>query len=372
MKTYIYTIIALMSFVSCNNKAIITETNNTIDNKYYLEDIAKSWHAIFLDESSIDAIVGEITKVLYDDGLYFVSHHPNVASTDIIISVFNQNGEYLRRISHIGRAKNEYLNLGEWDLNINDNEVIIFDSFNSKLLRYSYMNEFIGSYQLDSSFEQMSKLFIVNSSTFLIQMSIIPEGINDLFLYNTNKKHEQLFQKRNIKTDNFILTPMENHFSHSNSTNYFARYFDNNIYSIDSTGNVNHYINIDFIPTYKKTELKLLSLDNENRPRSYISNIYNFNDYLLIDCRSDKLLLNKSDKTITIYKPHKFVGEKIPLNQHIICSYNNCMVGYLDNVVAQNYLDIINENTPPEIEEFYKKAAENENATLVFYEIKMD
>jgi predicted Zn-dependent peptidase len=64
-----------------------------------------------------------------------------------------------------------------------------------------------------------------------------------------------------------------------------------------------------------------------------------------------------------------FVGKEIPLNQHIICSYNNYIVGFLNNIDAQNYQELINENTPKEVIEFYKKAAENENATLVFYEI---
>ena len=368
MKPYIYTISALLLFVSCYNKTsnIIT---NTIDDKHYLEDITKSWQAIYLDDTSLDAIVGEITKVLYDDGLYFISHKPNPDNSDIVISVYNENGKFMRKISHIGRANNEYLFLKEWDLNTSNNEVLLYDGHTSRLLRYSYMNEFIGSYQLDSSFEQMSYLYTLSDNTFFIQMKILSEGINDLFLYNTNGNSKSLFQNKNIKTDGFMFIPMKTYFSHSNNMNYFSRYFDNNIYSIDSMGNIDHYLKLDFIPTYKKRDLRLISLEDDMRPQSYIANIYNFNKFILIDCREDKLLIDKRDKTITIYKRNMFVGKEIPLNQHIICSYNNYIVGFLNNIDAQNYQELINENTPKEVIEFYKKAAENENATLVLYEI---
>ena len=77
------TVIAVI-FVSCKeyqsqNKdthitTIFNDSIETINNSYYLEDITINWNAMYLDNSSIDAMVGYIEEIHYDDSLFFVSH----------------------------------------------------------------------------------------------------------------------------------------------------------------------------------------------------------------------------------------------------------------------------------------------------------
>jgi hypothetical protein len=52
----------------------IIDSIETINNSYYLEDITINWNAMYLDNSSIDAMVGYIEEIHYDDSLFFVSH----------------------------------------------------------------------------------------------------------------------------------------------------------------------------------------------------------------------------------------------------------------------------------------------------------
>lgn len=54
-----------------------------VEDTYFLDEIADSRSYVLLDEGSLDAIVGDITQVMVDDGLIFVSHVPNAKGNDI-------------------------------------------------------------------------------------------------------------------------------------------------------------------------------------------------------------------------------------------------------------------------------------------------
>ena len=85
------TLMSGFAFVSCN-KSLSTIPVEEVQDKHFVDALSDSYTYLVLDDSSVDAMVGEITEVLVDDDLIFISHIPNAG------------GSYMT-----GRAQNEYV-----------------------------------------------------------------------------------------------------------------------------------------------------------------------------------------------------------------------------------------------------------------------
>lgn len=109
--------VVLISFASCGKgKSMQAIPVEEVEDTYFLDKIADSRSYVLLDDSSLDAIVGDITQVMVDDGLIFVSHVPNAKGNDIdqTISVYDKEGRFLNKIGQKGRARNEFLRIRSW------------------------------------------------------------------------------------------------------------------------------------------------------------------------------------------------------------------------------------------------------------------
>lgn len=114
------------------------------DTKNFLDVMADKRTYILLDDKSLDATVSEIYKVMIDDGKLFISYYAGTGpyNEDKNISVFDMEGQFINKISRVGRARNEYVRLESWCLDTDLKQVIINDAFNS-LKRFSYDNEYV-------------------------------------------------------------------------------------------------------------------------------------------------------------------------------------------------------------------------------------
>ena len=380
-KISIITIYSILIFASCttstnnqNNETFIASVDSieTDEVKEYIDDNTKSWHAVYLDDSSIDAMVGEIRGVMCDDSLLFVAHMLNDSWEETLIYVYNTEGKFLRSIFNRGRAHNEILYMGDWTINPIDNEVLVVDKFNELLKRYDYNGNFIGSYQLDGSLIPLSNIFVLNSSNFLFQMMMLDEPSDDYILYSIDGTTKPLFKRRKIYTEESYYGAL--YYCHDiTSTNsyYFSRYFDNIIYKMDSLGNVEIFLELGFITPYKNKYLSPLDEDSDYF-WPYINDLYDLQDYILIITKDfGRFIINKETKDIKRYtaKGYDSAKMKTPLGIKIVGLHQNFVIEYTDQIAAGNYLDYITDEYQPDVASFYKKAAENENATLVFYEI---
>lgn len=380
-KISIITIYSILIFASCttstnnqNNETFIASVDSieTDEVKEYIDDNTKSWHAVYLDDSSIDAMVGEIRGVMCDDSLLFVAHMLNDSWEETLIYVYNTEGKFLRSIFNRGRAHNEILYMGDWTINPIDNEVLVVDKFNELLKRYDYNGNFIGSYQLDGSLIPLSNIFVLNSSNFLFQMMMLDEPSDDYILYSIDGTTKPLFKRRKIYTEESYYGAL--YYCHDiTSTNsyYFSRYFDNIIYKMDSLGNVEIFLELGFITPYKNKYLSPLDEDSDYF-WPYINDLYDLQDYILIITKDfGRFIINKETKEIKRYtaKGYDSAKMKTPLGIKIVGLHQNFVIEYTDQIAAGNYLDYITDEYQPDVASFYKKAAANENATLVFYEI---
>ncbi|MBO7247962.1 MAG: 6-bladed beta-propeller [Bacteroidaceae bacterium] len=380
-KISIITIYSIIFFASCttstnnlNNETFIASVDSieTDEVKEYIDDNTKSWHAVYLDDSSIDAMVGEIRGVMCDDSLLFVAHMLNDSWEETLIYVYNTEGKFLRSIFNRGRAHNEILYMGDWTINPIDNEVLVVDKFNELLKRYDYNGNFIGSYQLDGSLIPLSNIFVLDSSNFLFQMMMLDEPSEDYILYSIDGTTKPLFKRRKIYTEESYYGAL--YYCHDiTSTNsyYFSRYFDNKIYKMDSLGNVEIFLELGFITPYKNKYLSPLDEDSDYF-WPYINDLYDLKDYILIITKDfGRFIINKETKEIKRYtaKGYDSANMKTPLGIKIVGLHQNLVIEYTDQISAGNYLDYITDEYQPNVVSFYKKAAANENATLVFYEI---
>lgn len=380
-KISIITIYSILIFASCttstnnqNNETFIASVDSieTDEVKEYIDDNTKSWHAVYLDDSSIDAMVGEIRGVMCDDSLLFVAHMLNDSWEETLIYVYNTEGKFLRSIFNRGRAHNEILYMGDWTINPIDNEVLVVDKFNELLKRYDYNGNFIGSYQLDGSLIPLSNIFVLDSSNFLFQMMMLDEPSDDYILYSIDGTTKPLFKRRKIYTEESYYGAL--YYCHDiTSTNsyYFSRYFDNKIYKMDSLGNVEIFLELGFITPYKNKYLSPLDEDSDYF-WPYINDLYDLQDYILIITKDfGRFIINKETKEIKRYtaKGYDSAKMKTPLGIKIVGLHQNFVIEYTDQINAGNHLDYITDEYQPNVVSFYKKAAANENATLVFYEI---
>ena len=380
-KISIITIYSILIFASCttstnnqNNETFIASVDSieTDEVKEYIDDNTKSWHAVYLDDSSIDAMVGEIRGVMCDDSLLFVAHMLNDSWEETLIYVYNTEGKFLRSIFNRGRAHNEILYMGDWTINPIDNEVLVVDKFNELLKRYDYNGNFIGSYQLDGSLIPLSNIFVLDSSNFLFQMMMLDEPSDDYILYSIDGTTKPLFKRRKIYTEESYYGAL--YYCHDiTSTNsyYFSRYFDNKIYKMDSLGNVEIFLELGFITPYKNKYLSPLDEDSDYF-WPYINDLYDLKDYILIITKDfGRFIINKETKEIKRYtaKGYDSAKMKTPLGIKIVGLHQNFVIEYTDQINAGNHLDYITDEYQPNVVSFYKKAAANENATLVFYEI---
>lgn len=100
MNKIIYALFAI-AVASCGKgKSMQSIPVEEVEGRYFLDEIADSRSYVLLDDGSLDAIVGDITRVMVDDGLIFVSHVPNAKGNDIdqIISVYDKEGRFIYAI----------------------------------------------------------------------------------------------------------------------------------------------------------------------------------------------------------------------------------------------------------------------------------
>ena len=372
----VFNLLGCKGFQKTNNKEVsdipIIDSIETDEVKEYIDDNTKSWHAVYLDDSSIDAMVGEIRGVMCDDSLLFVAHMLNDSWEETLIYVYNTEGKFLRSIFNRGRAHNEILYMGDWTVNPIDNEVLVVDKFNELLKRYDYNGNFIGSYQLDGSLIPLSNIFVLDSSNFLFQMMMLDKPSDDYIFYSIDGTTKPLFKRRKIYTEESYYGAL--YYCHDiTSTNsyYFSRYFDNKIYKMDSLGNVEIFLELGFITPYKNKYLSPLDEDSDYF-WPYINDLYDLKDYILIITKDfGRFIINKETKEIKRYtaKGYDSANMKTPLGIKIVGLHQNFVIEYTDQISAGNHLDYITDEYQPDVASFYKKAAANENATLVFYEI---
>lgn len=138
-----------ISFKNCRTIVLDPKDGKTIE----LSAIAKEINIVPL-ESAEEALVADISKILYDDGLYFIQ---NRNSREIF--VFDSLGNYRNNIWRQGRGPGEVLFPGSFALSPADKTVWVIDNSNS-VKKYSYD----GGYRETIQWDLFMRDFYINEN----------------------------------------------------------------------------------------------------------------------------------------------------------------------------------------------------------------
>lgn len=141
MKPIVILFSAFLLFVSsCSRKegthVILLNSVEQLTDSVKLSDIFEIKKIVLLDDENFK--LGKIKKIIKKNNLYYIQ------SEDQPYTVFDSNGKYVTSIGGIGKAKNEYINTVDFD--VDDNYVYILG------------NKTIKKYKKDGAFETEIKL----------------------------------------------------------------------------------------------------------------------------------------------------------------------------------------------------------------------
>lgn len=104
-------------------------------------DVIKNLKVIPLEETESSLLTGPIKKVVRVDSKFLVQ------DSFMSLYCFDENGKFLNRISREGRANNEYISLSTFCVD-KENNILLFDSFTDKVLRYTIDGSFIDAVKM--------------------------------------------------------------------------------------------------------------------------------------------------------------------------------------------------------------------------------
>ena len=349
----------------------------------FLDEMTGGRTYVFLEESSIDAVVNDIDKVMVDDGKLFIQHNPSSSGSyheePAEISVFDMDGHFLNKISRKGRARNEYVNIIAWCLDTRKKEVVIVDGAFTVMKRYKYDGTFVSSVNLEGYVPMWDVMFAGGK---LYANMLMP-----------NNAADDIIELKDDGTFIPLMTPRENMkemgpFSGGGGIGatpqmidpelesfYHLRLFDNVLYRIQDD-KVQSCGTFDFITPVEEDEKEFyMSLDLLNsRP----SETYETGTRFIIktyEVNSDRMVTglvhyvyDKSTKKCTRYRA------EYKENVGMIMSRFN-IVGFTGDVIitratpdgAKYILKNAADKVPQSDLEMLKVLAERENEALIFH-----
>ncbi len=372
-KTFLFFV--LVAFISCS-ESYQNQLQKGLDaiekvDSYFIPTYSDSIDVVILNNDSISAVLGTVTKVLYNDGHYFISHKqsPNDSDMKQLIEVFNENGEFECQIGRFGRAKNEFQGFRGWTLDLVNKEVLIGDIYRSRILRYKYDGTFVGSKDY-SDLLDVNQLFYGGGDLYLQVLIPSDKGLDDMATVDNDGKVKNVLKDRKIKTEIFMMPGIKELSNPSSDTIYHVRSFDNYLYALYD-GAVARKIPIPFIPSLSRKDLRRIKMD---------SKIFEYLPSYGIDTK-DYYFLSYSGGGYGMFvyekKKNKWIGyTNNRLNNAFILPLkfigngaNNTIIGLIDAELAKAYLES-EANFSLDERAKLKAISNSDNPSLIIYHIK--
>lgn len=385
---------AIVFFSSCNSTTPDNSLQLTKDDVIELDGrfedhFLTSWEFIILDDKELEAILpGDVNKVLYDDGLYFISTY----DPEQQIKVFDSNGHYLNDISRRGRARNEYLYLREWTIDRNSNEVLITnqDGFEGPVIikKFDYKGEYLGELKTDSirngnTYGDIVKclsdgtLLIENGMTYIpvYDYYYVPQNgpvsfpleMREIYIHNDNYSLEEVKQElKSIRSygANYIVS--SGYFNPLTDTTYLVRILDNHIYRLTENGS-ECVANMAFRPQITEKDIKTYN-PNEGMSPLIPYDFYDMKDYIYLWYTGDgEYVYDK--KTSKVYHFNGDSKMRLLPDFRYISIYGNDKMACVDLDIIQRHLEEIESDDydhrySPEVEDFYRKVKDCDNPPI--------
>lgn len=366
---------------SDDNVLQISEDDVIVLDGDFDHNFLSSWEYIVLDDKENDAIVpGDVNRILYDDGLYFIGGVNNGG----FIKVFDSNGHYMNEISQYGRARNEYHNLREWTIDRIRNEVLITTRNDYlgpiSIKKFDYQGNFLGESETvplgeGTPFNNLIKC--LSDGTLLVENGYAGAPIYDYVLIPQNGEVRHPFEMTgyrsadkgasNDESQEIIIGTCDvftGSYDQLSDTTYTIRLFDNHIYRI-TQDHSECAANLAFRPQMTKKDIK-----NFN-PVTSISTalphtVYEMKDYLFIWYWNQLCVYEKS--TSKVYDFHNYGKQLLP--DWLTCSfYSNDMIACvsvqdISRANSRMESDDYDHSYSSELEDFYRKVKDCQNPVI--------
>lgn len=186
-------ILSLLMFTSCqtrnngeSNASIVPiqmDWDKVVDGFDYSSMVEDSVLVIPL-ETRDDCLIGEITKMVYQNNLIYVSDNMSKA-----IYAFDETGKLVTKLRAVGNGPGEYLNITSFA--VHGTDVIIYDHFTSRLMFYNAQGEYIKTEDVKDVWG-MDIVSLGDKIWFANDGGRLDRGFYHLFSVNADKpdKHE--------------------------------------------------------------------------------------------------------------------------------------------------------------------------------------
>ena len=362
------TMITPLLLTSCGKgKSMQAIPVENVEDTYFLDEIADSHSYVLLDDGSLDAIVGDITQVMVDDGLFFVSHVPNAKGNDIdqIISVYDKEGRFLNKIGQRGRARYEFMRISSWCIDKDSNQVLLYDGDARSIKKYSYQGAFIAQAPIPNEIDIID-ISLTNKRMY-VQSSVPNDVSDDLMELREDGSYTPLLPMRQMATDGGWRVGIVSHFRDQDLKDFYhLRAFDNTLYRIsdgkaDSCG---YFEFIDVPPANKLENLTfdyLITLKQPNEcyetPAYFVASEFEAADYVY----------HKPTCKCTCYR---YDIAKLPYRRKIVGMAGDVLIAGVSASDAQIALKEHPELIPERDKVMLEAVAGRENDALVFYHLK--
>ena len=362
------TMITPLLLTSCGKgKSMQAIPVENVEDTYFLDEIADSHSYVLLDDGSLDAIVGDITQVMVDDGLFFVLHVPNAKGNDIdqIISVYDKEGRFLNKIGQRGRARYEFMRISAWCIDKDSNQVLLYDGDARSIKKYSYQGAFIAQAPIPNEIDIID-ISLTNKRMY-VQSSVPNDVSDDLMELREDGSYTPLLPMRQMATDGGWRVGIVSHFRDQDLKDFYhLRAFDNTLYRIsdgkaDSCG---YFEFIDVPPANKLENLTfdyLITLKQPNEcyetPAYFVASEFEAADYVY----------HKPTCKCTCYR---YDIAKLPYRRKIVGMAGDVLIAGVSASDAQIALKEHPELIPERDKVMLEAVAGRENDALVFYHLK--
>lgn len=358
---------------SCKAETFIYGYDKMLDNT---PDIVDNIEIIKLEETD-NSLLSTISRIEKVDSVFVV--WDNLTG----IHCFNLNGKYLNSISKKGEAGNEYMKINCFLVD-SARTIVIFDDVMNKMLKFKLDGTFISSYK----FNDYNSLSWMHSGAFisdnkLFQENYIYNDFSDIYtVLSLNDEDKEKIYKTPLNTASIAIPTGTHPISKTEEGVKFIIPFNNNIYTINNSGNIEIVFNIvtdrTKVPENVLSEQKeysiMTSVELSNKgyfqgftdifeTDNYILLAYYNLDYMLID-KATRQTIRFNNSIYNEMETMPFIGVAATTKDSFISVYST---SELEKFLKIKYNGDENIN---KLKDFLKDYEYDSNPFLVVYKLK--
>jgi hypothetical protein len=242
-------------------------------------------------ETNVDCLIGKIWKIIYTSEYFFVHADDNLYQ-------FNTYGQFVRKISALGKGPGEYLTIFDVSVDEISGQIYIYDNSNQKVLIYNMLGEYLGQKNCEEMwyrFEVFNNLYVAHPSNIFgnapCMLKIIAENDSAVCVGN-----HLLFEPQDL----FLVYTVKN-FQKINDGLIFMQHFNDTVYRFKSntkTFSADYYFDFGSARFPANLLASSAGFDTQSSNYGYLKDVTENSKYLFVTIfyrgKDEKYVIDKS------------------------------------------------------------------------------